>query len=81
MNFSFSGDSKNDENALIIESPKLAKTYRQFFEYYWNQIPNRWLHAYPGAESKNSIGSCSDGMDNDHDGYVDLDDKGCQVNN
>ena len=78
MNFSNSGDSKNDENTLIIENEKIATMYRKFFEYFWQTIPNKWLHAYPGAETLNSIGSCDDGVDNDHDGKIDLDDDSCR---
>ena len=80
MNFSFSGDNKNDENTIIIENSELAKTYRVFFEYFWNSISDRWLHGYPGAESRNSIGSCFDGVDNDHDGKIDSADEGCMSN-
>lgn len=78
MNFSFSGDSKNDENTLIIENNKMATMYRKFFEYFWQSIPDRWLHSYPGSETQNSIGACSDGVDNDHDGRIDMDDSSCR---
>ena len=78
MNFSNSGENKNDENCLIIEDQRLAKHYREFFEYLWTKIPDKYLKVNPRAESKDSIGSCSDGIDNDYDGKIDLLDEGCR---
>lgn len=78
MNFSKSGESKNDENCLIIESERFAKYYKGFFEYLWKKIPDRYLTQYVRAEGKVSIGSCSDGVDNDYDGKIDLEDDACR---
>lgn len=78
MNFTNSGENKNDENSLIIEDSKLAKHYRGFFEYLWNKIPEKYLTQNPSAEGKYSIGSCSDGIDNDYDGKFDMDDETCK---
>lgn len=75
MNFSKSGENKNDENCLIIESERLARYYREFFEYLWNKIPYK---QYVRAEGKDSIGSCSDGIDNNYDGKIDMQDEACQ---
>lgn len=75
MNFSNSGENKNDENCLIIESERFARYYREFFEYLWNKIP--YKH-YVRAEGKDSIGSCSDGIDNNYDGKIDMQDEACQ---
>lgn len=77
-NFSNSGENKNDENMLIIESPKIAKFYKDFFLYLWSKIPDKYLKFNPPAESKYSIGSCSDGVDNDFDGKIDAEDEGCR---
>ncbi len=77
MNFSNSGENKNDENMIIIKNAKLAKVYAQFFEYIWEMIPDRWLTHNVRAESQDSIGSCTDGIDNNFDGKIDLDDAGC----
>lgn len=77
MNFSNSGETKNDENALIIENSEIAKYYRGYFEHIWANIPDKWLHSAVRAESKDSIGSCSDGLDNDYDGKIDIEDSGC----
>jgi len=77
MNFSNSGENKNDENLLIIENSKLAITYKNFFEYLWRKIPDKWLTQNAMAESKDSVGSCSDGIDNDFDGLIDNADNSC----
>ena len=78
MNFSNSGENRNDENCLIIENKEIAKFYREYFEYLWAKIPNKWLKSTIRAESADSIGSCSDGLDNDYDGKIDLEDSACQ---
>lgn len=78
MNFSQSGENRNDENVLIVEDERLARYYRGFFEYLWKKIPNRYLEHNVRAEGKYSIGSCSDGVDNNFDGKIDKDDLGCR---
>ena len=78
MNFSNSGENKNDENMLIIKDARLAKYYRGFFEYFWNKIPDKYLKQGIRAEGKHSVGSCSDGIDNNFDGKIDMDDPGCK---
>ena len=78
MNFSNSGENKNDENMLIIDNPKLAKFYKEFFLYLWAKIPDRWLHSNARAEGKDSIGSCTDGIDNNFDGKTDSEDPACR---
>ena len=77
MNFSNSGESRNDENTLIIENENLAKFNKEFFIYLWNRIPEYWLNHTPTAEGHDSTGSCSDGVDNDIDGLIDGKDPGC----
>ena len=79
MNFSKSGEHKNDENTLIIVDRGVAKFYKRFFLYQWNRISNFWLTHDVSAESVYSIGSCSDGIDNDYDGKTDLQDDGCKI--
>jgi len=78
MNFSNSGEKKNDENVLIIEDTRLAIFYRNFFNYIWQKIPDKYLKQNVRAEGKNSIGSCSDGVDNNFDGKIDMEDAGCK---
>ena len=78
MNFSNSGENKNDENTIIIENPKLAEFYKGYFEFLWNKIPEYYLNHSVSAESKYSIGSCHDGIDNDYDEKIDSQDEGCR---
>ena len=78
MNFSNSGENKNDENMLIIENTTLAKTYREFFLYQWNKIDNKWLKLNAKAEGKDSVGSCTDGIDNNYNGLTDQEDPACK---
>ena len=78
MNFTNSGENKNDENVLIVEDMTLSKFYKGFFEYLWKKIPERYLQHSVRAEGKYSIGSCSDGIDNNFDGKIDKDDVGCK---
>lgn len=77
MNFSYSGENKNDENMLLIEDKNLAFFYKNYFLYIWDKIPDKWLKYNARAESFDSIGSCFDGIDNDFDGKIDSDDEGC----
>lgn len=79
MNFSNSGENKNDENILVIKNSAFAKNYKQFFLYLWKIIPDKYLKYSPKAESPDSIGSCSDGVDNNFDGKTDLEDDGCKM--
>ena len=77
MNFSNSGENKNDENVIILQDTGAAKFYKNFFIYQWNRIPDRWLKYNPRAEGVDSVGSCSDGIDNNYDGKIDLADEAC----
>ena len=78
MNFSNSGENYNDENMLVIKSNEITKFYRKFFEYQWGKIDDKWLKYNARAEGKDSIGSCSDGLDNNYDGLTDKDDAACR---
>lgn len=77
MNFSKSGNSFNDENLIVIENPKIAKFYKNFFVNLWQKIPDIWLSKNVRSESFDSIGSCFDGIDNNFDGKIDFEDEGC----
>lgn len=79
MNFSKSGEHKNDENMLVIKNSKIAVFNKIFFEYLWKKIDNYWLTHDASAEGLDSLGSCSDGIDNDYDGKIDIEDEGCQI--
>lgn len=78
MNFSKSGELKNDENVVIIRNTKLTVLYKNYFNYLWSKINNYWLTHDVSSESIHSIGSCTDGIDNDYDGKTDLEDEGCK---
>ena len=79
MNFSNSGENRNDENMVIIKDSSAAKFYKNFFLYQWKRIPDKWLKYTPRAEGNNSIGSCSDGLDNNYDGKTDMEDDACSI--
>lgn len=78
MNFSNSGDNKNDENLVIIKNPKFAKAHHNFFLYLWAKIPNKYLEKNAKAESSESIGACSDGIDNNFNGKTDKEEELCR---
>jgi len=78
MNFSNSGNNRNDENLIVIENPDIARFYKDFFLYQWEKIDEKWLKYDVRAEGKDSIGSCSDGLDNNYDGLIDLADPACR---
>jgi len=78
MNFSNSGENKNDENMLVITNSHFASEYKKFFMYLWQMIPDKYLTRTLRAESFESIGSCTDGVDNNFDGKIDLHDEGCK---
>jgi phosphatidylserine/phosphatidylglycerophosphate/cardiolipin synthase-like enzyme len=77
MNWTTAGDDTNDENVVIIHSEALAAQYAEFYEQIWADIDDRWLHANPDPESRDSGTACSDGIDNDYDDTVDAADPGC----
>lgn len=79
MNFSNSGERRNDENMLVIKNSRFAMFYKGYFDYLWGKIPNKYLTQVPRAEGNESLGSCFDGIDNDFDGRVDKADEGCFV--
>lgn len=81
MNFSNSGENKNDENLLIISNPKFAQMYEEYFIYLWEKIPDIYMKRNARAEGLESIGSCFDGVDNNFDGLIDSEDPACRDNN
>ena len=77
MNFSNSGELRNDENVVIIENKEITQYLKNNFLYLWSSIPEKYLKYDPRPESKESIGSCFDNIDNDYDGKIDAKDNGC----
>jgi len=78
MNFSRSGQNNNDENVIVLKNNAITTSYRNYFEYMWSRIDEKWLNSTPRAEGKDSIGSCNDGLDNNYDGLIDKDDIACK---
>ncbi|MDA8981398.1 phospholipase D-like domain-containing protein [Candidatus Thioglobus sp.] len=78
MNWTSAGESKNDENTLIVRNAIDAHSYQEFFNELWASIDNKWLLRDPLAESKDSYPSCNDTIDNDFDRFIDSKDKSCR---
>ncbi len=78
-NWTYSAFKYNDENLLIFRNaPKEVKFLKKEFEQSWKSIPNKWLYANPKPEGRDSKDSCSDGVDNDHNGLFDEEDPACK---
>ena len=82
MNWTSAGESKNDENTLIILNDVInGKKISKFFEELWGSIPEKFLYKDPAPESLDSGSSCYDGIDNDFDSKIDKKDVvGCAIN-
>ena len=79
MNWTSAGESKNDENTLIIQdAPKEAKELSLFFNKLWASIPEKWLEDDPVSESLDSGYSCFDKIDNDFDKVIDKKERDCR---
>lgn len=81
MNFTSGAHYTNDENSLLIKNERIAKEFREYFNYLWNSIPDKWLTGIPKPEGRDSKYSCCDGIDNDHDGLKDKYDPDCHIIN
>ena len=78
MNWSKSGNTRNDENLAVIKhNQQLAQELGTYFNRLWRTLSNKSQRRKIFAEGLNSINSCFDGLDNDHDGRVDAQDRGC----
>jgi phosphatidylserine/phosphatidylglycerophosphate/cardiolipin synthase-like enzyme len=83
MNWSEAGNRVNDENTITIENnSKLATQLEAYFDDLWEPLdPSQQIPPYrldPNPESKDSINSCYDGVNNDYDPFLDLEEKVCQ---
>lgn len=79
MNWSKNGDLFNDENTMMIEDNEaLALKMSTYMQSLWDSFDSNVSLIDPRAESLNSINSCEDGLDNDHDGQIDSMDSGCR---
>ena len=52
--------------------------YRQYYFKLYNSIDEKYLFKYPHAEGFESGNSCYDGIDNDFDGKIDMQDENCK---
>jgi len=78
-NWTYSAFKYNDENLLVFKNvPNEVNFLKKEFLKSWNSIPNKWLYKNPQPEGKDSKYSCSDGVDNDHNGLFDKEDPACQ---
>jgi phosphatidylserine/phosphatidylglycerophosphate/cardiolipin synthase-like enzyme len=77
MNWSKAGSRVNDENVVVVRSNEsLAEDLGNYFDGLWDLMPE--FHGNdPRSESLDSINSCQDESDNDHDGKTDGDDSNC----
>ena len=64
--------------ACAVYEGGYLELYKSYFNYLWDIIPNKYLKYTPSAESKDSIGSCFDGVDNNFNGKIDIEDEKCQ---
>ncbi len=78
MNWTKAGSTNNDENVVVIYNKKIADGAAKNFMYLKNSIPEKCLRKDILPESWESINSCYDGMDNDHDGLTDEDSEFCR---
>ena len=78
MNFTNSGEKRNDENVVIIKDEEIAQYLKSTFLKLWDKIPEKYETFDPQAESIESIGSCFDKIDNDFDGKIDKADNSCK---
>jgi hypothetical protein len=74
-NWTGAGAFDNDENTLIIHSGPIATAYYSEALRLYDALPAETICGHASAES--GLAACTDGVDNDYDGYVDLDDFDC----
>jgi len=91
MNWTASGDAQNDENTLYVQNSGFADSFHGEFERQWSDltsVPPCSSVSVEGADSSQcgasndchascTSGSCCDGLDNDYDGKVDLQEEAC----
>ena len=93
LNWTKAANEQNDENTLVIRhNAGVAAAFASEFERQWADLPDSLICAVVAVEGPESSdcgpdhdcvhhcvrGSCCDGIDNDHDKYIDGDDFGCR---
>ncbi|MDE3270287.1 MAG: phospholipase D-like domain-containing protein [Pseudomonadota bacterium] len=79
MNWSERGNSANDENTMVIKNNrKLRQEMQVYFTRLWDTLRTKAGKNRIRAEGYQSINSCIDGLDNDHDGLRDAQEWSCQ---
>ena len=80
MNWTNAGNMSNDENTLVIrKNPRLAAELSNYLDELWSNLTHASIVGDPRAESPQSVNSCFDGIDNDHDGLVDSEETLCKA--
>lgn len=78
-NWTNSAFKYNDENLSIYKNVTNEAQYlKKEFLLSWKSIPLKWKYFNPNAEGKDSPYSCQDGIDNDHNGLIDIEDPLCK---
>jgi hypothetical protein len=90
MNWTGAGDAENDENTLYVQNEAFAAVFHAEFERQWADlagVPPCARASVEGADSSIcaaggcqlgcSSGSCCDGIDNDYDHKIDLEEEAC----
>jgi phosphatidylserine/phosphatidylglycerophosphate/cardiolipin synthase-like enzyme len=91
LNWTAAANDSNDENTLLISSPSVAAQFVREFERQWADLPESLICARVEVEGPTSSectpandcskacagGSCCDGLDNDHDGRIDMQEEAC----
>ena len=78
-NWTNSAFKYNDENLSIYKNvPNEAQYLKKEFLLSWKSIPLKWRYFNPNAEGKDSPYSCQAGIDNKHNGLIDIEDPLCK---